>query len=111
MGPRLQTTEFQTHRNSECRSLGCTFAAACRPDSGGTSRPVAENERMQCFFVSRKKERLCFTMTYQPAFAGLKTDCAVAVHGGLEKFLRSEVPKKHNAYACSDGENVALERH
>ena len=49
--------------------------------------------------------------TYQPAFAGLETDCAVAVHGGLEKFLRSEVPKKHNAYAGSDGEDVALERH
>ena len=50
-------------------------------------------------------------MTYQPAFAGLKTDCAVAVHGGLKKFLCSEVPKKHNAYAGSDGEDVALERH
>ena len=47
--------------------------------------------------------------TYQPAFAGLKTDCAVAVHGGLEKFLRSQVPKEHNADPGPDGEDVALE--
>ena len=63
-----------------------------------------------CFSNSWNNEQVGFT-TYQPAFAGLQTDCAVAVHGGLEKFLCSQVPKEHNANPGSDGENVALERH
>ena len=52
-----------------------------------------------------------YLVTHQPSFAGLQTDCAVAVHGGLEELLRAQVPEEHDADAGPDGEDVALERH